>query len=79
MDMTTAKIRLNTINDVKNFVNAVTLCDYDVDLISGKYVIDAKSIMGILSLDLSQSVNLVVHTDECGGFLESIERFIVEE
>lgn len=76
--MTSAKIRLNTINDVKNFVNAVTLCDFDVDLVSGKYVIDAKSIMGILSLDLTQPVNMVVHTDECGGFLESINSFIVK-
>ncbi len=75
--MTTMKIRLSTINDVKDFVNAVTLCDYDVDLVSGKYVIDAKSIMGILSLDLAQPVNMVVHTDECGGFVEQIKKFIV--
>lgn len=75
--MTTIKIRLSTINDVKDFVNAVTLCDYDVDLVSGKYVIDAKSIMGILSLDLAQPVNMVVHTDECGGFVEQIKKFIV--
>ncbi len=74
--MTAVKIRLSTINDVKEFVNAVTLCDYEVDLVSGKYVIDAKSIMGILSLDLTQPVNMVVHTDECGGFIQSIEKFI---
>ncbi len=76
--MTTMKIKLGTINDVKEFVNAVTLCDYDVDLVSGKYVIDAKSIMGILSLDLAQPVNMVIHTDECGGFVESVKKFIVE-
>ena len=75
--MTTMKIRLSTINDVKDFVNAVTLCDYDVDLVSGKYVIDAKSIMGILSLDLAQPVNMVEQTDECGGFVEQIKKFIV--
>lgn len=74
--MTSFKIKLSTINDVKEFVNAVTLCDYDVDLVSGKYVIDAKSIMGIFSLDLSQTVDVVVHTDECGGFVESIKKFI---
>lgn len=76
--MTTKKIRLNTINDVKDFVNAVTLCDYEVDLVSGRYAIDAKSIMGIFSLDLSQPVDMVIHTDECGGFLEKINRFIEE-
>ncbi len=75
--MTTVKIRLGTINDVKEFVNAVTLCDFDVDLVSGKYVIDAKSIMGILSLDLAQPVTMVVHTDECGGFMQSVDRFVV--
>ncbi len=77
--MANVKIRLNTINDVKDFVNAVTLCDYDVDIISGRYAIDAKSIMGIFSLDLSRPVDVVAHTDECGGFLESIKKFIVNE
>ena len=76
--MTTVKIRLGTINDVKEFVNAVTLCDFDVDLVSGKYVIDAKSIMGILSLDLAQPVTMVVHTDECGGFMQRVDRFVVK-
>lgn len=74
--METCKIRLNTINDVKDFVNAVTLCDFDVDIVSGRYAIDAKSIMGIFSLDLSQAVDLVIHTDECRGFLDRIDRFI---
>ena len=44
-------IKLDTINDVKEFVNIISLCDYDVDLVSGRYSIDAKSIMGIFSLD----------------------------
>lgn len=74
--MTSIKIRLNTINDVKDFVNAVTLCDYDVDLVSGRYAIDAKSIMGIFSLDLSQPVDVIIHTDECASFLAAIDRFI---
>ena len=51
--MKTATIRINTINDVKNFVTIVTKCSYDVDIVSGRYAIDAKSIMGIFSLDLS--------------------------
>ena len=45
--MKSVMIRLNTINDVKQFVNTVSKCDYDVDLISGRYAVDAKSIMGI--------------------------------
>ncbi|HBJ25060.1 MAG TPA: serine kinase, partial [Ruminococcaceae bacterium] len=49
--MKTVKININTINDVKNFVSIVSRCDYDVDIVSGRYAIDAKSIMGIFSLD----------------------------
>ena len=44
-------IQLNAINDVKDFVNKVMLFNYDIDLVSGRYAIDAKSIMGIFSLD----------------------------
>lgn len=76
--MIAVKISLGTINDVKEFVNAVTLCDYEVDLVSGRYAVDAKSIMGIFSLDLTQPVDMIVHTDECGGFLQSIDKFIVK-
>lgn len=76
--MTAVKIRLSTINDVKDFVNAVTLCDYEVDLVSGRYAIDAKSIMGIFSLDLSQPVEMLIHTDECGTLLQQIDKFIVK-
>lgn len=75
--MTTAKIRINTINDVKEFVNIVTGCQYDVDIISGRYAIDAKSIMGIFSLDLSNDLDLKIHSDDCGEFLDEISKFIV--
>lgn len=75
--MTTAKIRINAINDVKNFVSIVTGCDYDVDIISGRYAIDAKSIMGIFSLDLSKDLELKIHSDDCGDFLDEIKDFIV--
>lgn len=74
--MTTAKIAINTINDVKNFVNIVTKYDYDVDIISGRYAIDAKSIMGIFSLDLSKELTLNIHSDNCADFLEEIKSYI---
>ena len=76
--MTTTKICINTINDVKNFVNIVTKCDYDVDIISGRYAIDAKSIMGIFSLDLSKELTLNIHSDECAEFLDEIKSYIVK-
>lgn len=57
------KIMLRTINDVKAFVNAVTKYSFDVDLLSGRYAVDAKSIMGIFSLDLSKPIDLNIHAD----------------
>lgn len=75
--MTTATIMISEISDVKDFVNIVTHCPYDVDIISGRYAIDAKSIMGIFSLDLSKELELKVHSDDCGEFLDEINRFIV--
>ncbi len=62
--MKTVQISLNSIGKVKSFVNAISLFEYDFDLISGRYVIDAKSIMGIFSLDLSKPINLAIHTDD---------------
>lgn len=76
--MTTAKIRINTIEDVKNFVSIVTGVDFDVDIVSGRYAIDAKSIMGIFSLDLSKELELRIHSDNCGEFLDDIKKFIVD-
>lgn len=71
-------IVLNTINDVKAFVNTVSKYNFDADLISGRYAVDAKSIMGIFSLDLTKPVEMEIHDEDCAGFLEEIKSFIVE-
>lgn len=76
--MTTFNLLINSINDVKDFVNSVSKYDFDVDLTSGRYVVDAKSIMGIFSLDLSKPIKVEVHSDSCDAFLNEIKRFIVE-
>lgn len=76
--MKTVKVNINTINDVKNFVSVVSRCDYDVDIISGRYAIDAKSIMGIFSLDLSKELTLNIHSDDCADFLDQIKDYIVK-
>lgn len=68
--MKTVQISLNSIGKVKSFVNAITQFDFDFDLISGRYVIDAKSIMGIFSLDLSKPIDLNVHAD--GAALDTV-------
>ncbi|MCI8502117.1 MAG: HPr family phosphocarrier protein [Oscillospiraceae bacterium] len=76
--MKSAMVMLATINDVKTFVNIVTKYDFDVDLVSGRYAIDAKSIMGIFSLDLSKPIKLEAHTDNADAFLGEIKSFIVD-
>ena len=77
--MKTAKISLNSIDKVKAFVNDITKFDYDFDLVSGRYVIDAKSIMGIFSLDLSKDIDLNIHTeDNVNEILAALKPYIVE-
>ncbi|MEZ3502602.1 MAG: HPr family phosphocarrier protein [Lachnospiraceae bacterium] len=61
--MKTVHISLNSIDKVKAFVNEITKFDNDFDLVSGRYVIDAKSIMGIFSLDLSKPIELNIHSE----------------
>ena len=61
--MKTIEVLLGSINDVKNFVNSVSKHEYDVDLTSGRYVVDAKSIMGIFSLDLTKPITVEIHDD----------------
>ncbi len=70
-------IMLRSINDVKDFVNVVNKYDFDVDLTSGRYVVDAKSIMGIFSLDLSKPIRVEVHAEDCDSFCNEIKAFIV--
>ena len=74
--MKEATILLQSIEDVKEFNRIVAVYDGDVDLVSGRYVIDAKSIMGIFSLDLSKPINIQVHGENLGTLLESLKAFI---
>lgn len=74
----TVQISLNSIDKVKSFVNDVTKFDCDFDLVSGRYVIDAKSIMGIFSLDLSKPIDLNIHAENSSEeVLESLKPYIV--
>ena len=76
--MKTVQISLNSIDKVKSFVNAITQFNFDFDLISGRYVIDAKSIMGIFSLDLSKPIDLNIHSEnDVDAILEKLQPFIV--
>ena len=62
--MTSVEVSLNTIDKVKAFVNEICKFDADFDLVSGRYVIDAKSIMGIFSLDISKPIQLNIYADK---------------
>lgn len=77
--MKTVQISLNSIDKVKSFVNAITQFNFDFDLISGRYVIDAKSIMGIFSLDLSKPIDLTIYTDtNVDEVLEALKPYIIQ-
>ena len=76
--MKTIKISLNSIDKVKSFVNDITKFDSDFDLVSGRYVIDAKSIMGIFSLDLSKPIDLNIHSEnQIDEILTTLAPYIV--
>ena len=76
--MKTVMIRLSTIEEVREFVNTVCSFDGDIDLKSGRYVIDAKSIMGIFSLDLLSPIEMMIHKDDCADLLAKLDKFIVK-
>ena len=76
--MKTVQISLNSIDKVKSFVNTLTKFDCDFDLVSGRYVIDAKSIMGIFSPDLSKPLDLTIHASEdMDSILSILKPYIV--
>lgn len=78
--MKTFNVMLTSINDVKGFVSAAGMQSCEIDVVSGRYTIDAKSIMGLFSLDLSKPITIEVHgTDEqAAEFCEACGKYIVE-
>ena len=77
--MKTVQISLNSIDKVKSFVNEITKYDYDIDLVSGIYEIDAKKIMGIFSLDLSKPIDLNIHADSnLDDILAALDSYIIK-
>lgn len=77
--MKTVQISLNSIDKVKSFVNLIAKFDFDFDLVSGRYVIDAKSIMGIFSLDLSKPIDLNIHADSnIDDILAALDAYIIK-
>ncbi len=73
------KIALNSVNDVKAFVNITFRAEKDVDIHCGKYHIDGKSIMGIFSLELDKPIEVELDDHDAEKLLGELQRFIVEE
>lgn len=71
------QIKLTNIGDIRAFVNEVMLEEFEVDLVQGRYVIDAKSIMGIFALDLLNPITVKAHTEYAADFFEKLEKFKV--
>jgi len=71
-------IKLSLTENVKALVNIVSRYPFDIDLRAGRHVVDAKSIMGIFSLDLSKPVTLEVYEEDCGDLMDEIKPFIIE-
>ena len=78
--MKTVKISLNSIDKVKTFVNVIDRFDAEFDLVSGRYVIDAKSIMGIFSLDISKPIDLNIHNaDNLDEIMTELKPYLIEQ
>lgn len=75
--MKTANIKLTLAENVKTFVNIVSKYPYEIDLRSGRHVIDAKSILGIFSLDLGKPVIVEIYSDDCDDLLDEIKDFMI--
>ena len=78
--MNSFNVILNSINDVKQFVNAACLQPFDIDIVSGRYIIDAKSIMGIFSIDLTKPIRVEVHgtKEDSESFLKAVGPYRVD-
>ena len=77
--MKTVQIRLSLVENVNRFVNIVGRYPFDMDLRAGRHVVDAKSILGIFSLDLSRPITMEIYEDNCDDLLKDIQPFMVSE
>ena len=75
--MKSIQISLQMASSVKEFVSIVQKYAYDIDLRSERYVVDAKSILGIFSLDLSKPINVEIHSDTCDDLIAELKPFQV--
>ncbi len=75
--MKSMQISLQMASQVKSFVNIVQNYTFDIELHSERYIVDAKSLLGIFSLDLSKPVTVEIHSDDCDGLLDELKQFAI--
>ncbi len=75
--MKSVTLKLSQAEEIKEFVNTVNRYSYEMDLRAGRHVVDAKSILGIFSLDLSKPISLEIYSDDCADLMEDIKRFMI--
>ena len=73
--MQAVTISLTQVSQVKQFVELVAKAPYDVDIVSGRYTVNAKSMLGIYSLDLSKPIQVLIYSDDCGELKKELEAF----
>ena len=71
-------IKLTDMLSIREFVKEVVLLDYDVDLVQGRYIVDAKSIMGIFALDITSPIKVVANTNDASSFFAAINKYVVK-
>jgi phosphocarrier protein HPr len=74
--MQAVTISLTQVNQVKQFVNLVERAPYDVDVVSGRYTVNAKSMLGIYSLDLSKPIQVLIYSDDCEELKRDLAEFM---
>lgn len=74
--MEAVTISLTQVSQVQQFVNVVSKVPYDVDMVSGRYTINAKSLLGIYSLDLNRPLQVVMYSDDCEDLKKELAKFM---
>ena len=74
--MQAVTISLTQVDQVRRFVNLVAQAPYDVDMVSGRYTVNAKSMLGIYSLDLSKPIQILMYSDDCEELKKELAEFI---
>ena len=75
--MKSMQISLEKASQVKDFVQIVQKYPYDIELKSERYIVDAKSILGIFSLDLTRPLTIEIHSDDCDDLLKELKAFAI--